>query len=1022
MLAHDRPLVERNRHGRVAMLCRAGMSGSEHDTDADTLVGPPVDHATLAGAPAGLDAAPRARRGGPLELAALRELGHYVLLDKLGEGAMGVVFAAYDKTLDRKVAIKLLRDGRGHHHDEDARRRMLREAQAMARLSHPNVAQIYEVGELADDGSTRASVSGEHAVFIVMEFIDGVTLSAWRKQRKRSVPDILAVFDAAGRGLAAAHAKGLVHRDFKPDNVMIRSDARVVVMDFGLARERGDETLDSPPRERPPLPDLAELLERSGTTTNSELSVDLTATGAMLGTPAYMSPEQFRGATSDAKSDQFSFCVALWEALNGARPFAGTQLGVLAHAVTSGHRAAPAADVPGWLIAALERGLAVEPAARWPSMEALLAALARDPTRRRRAWLIAGTTLALLGGLVGAARFVDARAEARTRAACADAARAIDATWNEEVQSQLAARVADTPLADGWSHTSAWMDEYAQTWTRTSERECLASEVEHTREARQHARVVACLDDARVAAEALVETWQGAEDRVIAHAATAVAGLPNLAACEDEAWLAQRVPPPDDPTTREQVSSLRGELERASALGLLGEYGPALVRARALLREAEALGYRPLVAEALVQVGELERRTGAIDDSRRTLERAGVVATGCAHDLVALRAATQLTSVVGWELSQHEQGSYWAALGEALLARLGLQGSVQEADLRASIGDLAWARGDYPSSLAAYEAALQLYERNLGPSHPDVARQHANIGYLLMEQGSYDDALRRFDDAIRVSEAALGPTHPRIGELLGYEVQALSHRDDNAEAAKVGERALALLEHALGPDHIDVAEALNNLGIAYIHLGRREDALAAHQRALAIIETTLGPEHLSNAAPLNSIGVISADLGHYDAALASYRRAVALVIEHAGPTHKDVANGLANIAQVHALRGEHETALADYERASSIYEQALGPTHPLNLAVEFALAHEYVALGREVEARAIYERLLVGDASDGEIELGRFEYAELCERMGERARAVEQAELALSRLRALGRGESKLAQRIAAWLAEHPVP
>src|SRR5690606_32000265 len=275
-----------------------------------------------------------------------RELGHYVLLDKLGEGGMGVVFAAYDRALDRKVAIKLLRAT-----GDEAQRRLIREAQAMARLSHPNVVQIYEIGELDDDGSTRAAVlagDGSRPVFIVMEFIDGQTLSAWRRQRRPSIAEILAVFDAAGRGLAAAHRKGLVHRDFKPDNVMIRSDARVVVMDFGLARERSE--LDGQPRA-PVLDDAV-----AGHST-SELSIDLTATGALLGTPAYMSPEQFAGAATDAKTDQFSFCVALWEALHGSRPFAGTSLAELAYSVTSGQRSAGSDTVPTWLSDAVARGL-----------------------------------------------------------------------------------------------------------------------------------------------------------------------------------------------------------------------------------------------------------------------------------------------------------------------------------------------------------------------------------------------------------------------------------------------------------------------------------------------------------------------------------------------------------------------------------------------------------------------------------------------------------------------------------------
>jgi serine/threonine protein kinase len=316
------------------------------------------------------------------------KLGRFHLLRELGAGAMGVVYAAYDEELDRRLAIKLLHTGIG---DTEGKARSLREAQAMARLSHPNVVQIYEVGLLADQ------------VFVAMEFIDGPTLGAYQRAHVCTPPELLRLYIQAGRGLAAAHAAGLVHRDFKPENVLVGTDERVRVGDFGLARAF-DAAGAAPPAEPlaarsnhasmspGPLPDLALGLAETAAPSSSLttaarsgnlLTSPMTLVGAVVGTPAYMSPEQHSGAALDARSDQFAFCAALYGALYGQRPFAGDRLPELVHNVLTGALRPPPADhsVPPWVFPILQRGLATAPDARWPGMDALLAELDRDPQR-----------------------------------------------------------------------------------------------------------------------------------------------------------------------------------------------------------------------------------------------------------------------------------------------------------------------------------------------------------------------------------------------------------------------------------------------------------------------------------------------------------------------------------------------------------------------------------------------------------------------------------------------------------------
>jgi formylglycine-generating enzyme required for sulfatase activity/predicted Ser/Thr protein kinase len=299
-------------------------------------------------------------------------LGRYLVLERLGAGAMGVVYAAYDQELDRKIAIKILRsqDGQGdkatHRHE-----RLVREAKAIAKLSHPNVVGIFDVGE------------HEGRVFLAMEYLGGGTLRDWLAAKKRSWRETVKMFVEVGQGLAAAHAEGLIHRDFKPDNVLLDKQGKPKVVDFGLVRLRS-AALEPSAGGITEVDATGELLPALSI---AETALgDLTRTGALTGTPAYMAPEQFLGKPIDARTDQFAFCVALYEAFYGERPFAGKTVMALAGAVTAGRLVETPndSDVPGWIRRTVLLGLATNPAQRYPSMAALLHALAADPVARRR--------------------------------------------------------------------------------------------------------------------------------------------------------------------------------------------------------------------------------------------------------------------------------------------------------------------------------------------------------------------------------------------------------------------------------------------------------------------------------------------------------------------------------------------------------------------------------------------------------------------------------------------------------------
>jgi eukaryotic-like serine/threonine-protein kinase len=322
---------------------------------------------------------------GPEILASGTRVGRYVVADLIGSGAMGTVYAAHDPDLDRKVAVKLLHAGAlSEAARQRVRARLLREAKAMARLSHPEVMTVYDVGAFGEQ------------LFVAMEYVDGGTLRRWRAERHRTYADVMDVYERAGSGLAAAHEAGLVHRDFKPDNVLVGRDGRVRVMDFGLARSVGrDDVAPGSSSDGEFAPELG------------CLSTTLTRTGTLLGTPAYMAPEQLRGEPANAQSDVFGFSVALYEALYGERPFGGSNMVELRAAIERGDVRPPPimTRVPGWVREVLLHGLRPLPEDRFASMRGLIDALraahvrAKRRARRAVAATVVGLVVTVSGGV-----------------------------------------------------------------------------------------------------------------------------------------------------------------------------------------------------------------------------------------------------------------------------------------------------------------------------------------------------------------------------------------------------------------------------------------------------------------------------------------------------------------------------------------------------------------------------------------------------------------------------------------------
>jgi len=901
--------------------------------------------------------------------------GRYVVLGLLGQGAMGVVLQAYDRELDRAVALKVLHRGLGERHTK----RLRREAQAMAKLSHPNVVQVYEVGEV--EGQT----------FVAMELVKGKTLREWMQQRPRpGWRECVELFVQVGAGLAAAHECGLVHRDFKPGNAIVDDKGRARVLDFGLARQ--DDEADEV---------SSEWLEKARTDSHAVVSLEtsLTATGTVLGTPAYMPPEQMDGLEADARSDQFSFCVSLYEAVYGERPYQGGSMDAIMMSVRTGSvRLTPkGSGVPVALRRALLRGLSVEPAQRWPSMAALLEELRRLVIPRRRRWMALGVSVGLVavGGGVGVTQAL------KWLNRCTGAHKELEEVWDEERSQEVKAAILGTelPYATGtWERVKLRLDDYASAWVSEHSETCEATHVRSEQSEEDMSLRMGCLRERKQHLQATVNELAQANATVVQNAVQAATGLPELDRCADVEALRAEVPPPEDRVIADQVDKLDELLVEVKAKEKAGKYKEGLKLADEVVEKGEALGYKPLMARAWSQQGLLRELTGDYKGATTALRHAY-------HTAVAQRMAAETADVsallmytLGYKLARHEEAGDWAEHAEphslaartddalatyhnsagmvaesqgkydearvhheqALAIRKKLLGS-DHADVAKSLGNLAnvaYMRGKYEEARIHYERALAILEEALGPDHPDVAKALCNLGSVAHAQGKYDEARAHYERALAIWEEALGPEHPDVAKALNnLGGLALSQGESDVARAHY-ERVLAIREKALGTEHPAVATALINLGgLAYVH-GRYDEARAHNERALALLEKALGPEHPDVARALGNLSNVALKQGKSEEARAHSERALAIKEKALGSEHPDVAKALDNLGRVEQSLGKYDEARAHSERALALLEKALGPEHQ-NVTVSLQSLGELAeSLGKYDEARQLYERWL----------------------------------------------------------------
>lgn len=739
-----------------------------------------------------------------------RMLDRYHILEEVGSGGMGVVYAAYDPGLDRKVALKVLHDrSESQAVRERAQRRLTREAQAMARLSHPNVITVHEVRTIDD------------RVFVSMEFVEGGTLGDWCHERKRSVEEIVKMFCAIGRGLAAAHAAGLVHRDIKPDNVLIGRDDRPRVTDFGLARpthSTGDPIAvadgEPPPDDESP-PDAAALR--------------LSRTKGLVGTPAYMPPEQLLLLPATPASDQFSFCVALFEALFGYRPFAGQSFGELSTNVLDGkiRDSHGETSVPRWLRQIVLRGLSREPEQRWPSMELLVEQLHSTPRRRKARLLVAGgLALAVLGGGLATSRVMSAPADP-----CEQQRDELRAQWTDGARGLTAAALSLGPTTYAKANAERvvrQLDDYVEQWSTSHHESCVAY---HRAEQSDEAFDLrsGCFDERRRELVALLDVLQQDDEGVRRHARQAVDQLVAVSSCNDLEALRSQVEPPDDAATRGRVQQLDTELARVRALVHAGQYEAARALANEVTANARAIGYAPAIARALFQRATAYDHAGdyaeAVDDLREAWPRA--LAAG--DDPLAAEAVVSLAKTLGHQLAEYELAALRMADAEAMIERVRRRNPRQADRLSVSLwfaqGRIELRHHRYDEALAQFRRALELAERNTDPSSLRVAAVLNATASARLARGDQQQALALYERVLEIRRQQLGPQHPETGHARNNAGLTLKNMGRLPEAADQLRQARTILEASLPLDHPSVA--MTRLNLAETLYGQRNHAEAA---------------------------------------------------------------------------------------------------------------------------------------------------------------------------------------------------
>jgi tetratricopeptide (TPR) repeat protein/predicted Ser/Thr protein kinase len=835
--------------------------------------------------------------------------GRYAVGDRLGEGGMAWVYLAYDVRLQRSVAVKILKA----HADGAAETRILREARAMAQLGHPNVLPVFDVGN--DEGRS----------FIVMEYVAGVTLRAWTTIAPRTRAELLRVLAGAARGLEAAHAAGFVHRDFKPANVMVDRTGRARVMDFGLVRNESSPS-------------------SSGTRTIGGVTVSLrgldrlTTTGTVMGTPAYMSPEQHGSDAVDARSDQYGFCVALYEALLGELPFtADTMAQLLARKWGGAAGLPPLARLPKAIAALVVRGLDPDPAARHRSMGEIAEVLERQAARVGRPWLVAGGIAAACGAAFWGAAFV------HRPVACDGGPERLAGVWDDGRREALVAALGSVDV--GFARTTAEatatrLDAWRSEWLAGYEDACTATHVRREQSPERLDARVACLNARRGEASALVDVLLDRPDRAtVEHAVDAVASLDARGGCD--------APDDDDavkldPALQSQADEVLATLAQVRSLDLAARYADATRVAADAVAAAARLDHAPLLAEAHLVRSRVRRDAGDPRGALADLDRAGALAVVGRDDALMRSIALDAIEIHADYLESAEQAKSFVTAGRAWIERAGAP-AVERSRFALGAASAERRAGDLEAAVSLATEAVAAIDREHGTSHPLADKARNVLALALSDQGRWDEARRWLTEVRELRIARLGGEHPHVAQAENSLASLAIDEGQYAAAKPLCEHAVEVGVAALGEQHPEVANYLVNRALAYEGLGDVEGALVDLRRAQAIQEATLGPEHAAVGRTLLNAGTIEVRTLGPLAASVTLERARSILTSALGDGHLHVEFAEAALGQVLQEAGRLDEARGHLERAVRKAEARTTMYDPHVLSLRLALvglAHE----------------------------------------------------------------------------------
>ncbi len=920
--------------------------------------------------------------------------GRYTVLSQLGEGGMGVVLSAYDAKLDRRVALKLM--GRWTSQAQQAESeqlRLLREAQAMARLSHPHVVTVYDTGWLEDG-----------RVFMAMEMVEGTTLRHWCRQEGRTWRQVLEAYVAAGRGLAAAHAVGLVHRDFKPDNVLVGQDGRVRVTDFGLARV-GTDLEEAPRPEATPSPPLWD--------------TPLTEPGTVPGTPKYMAPELLRGQPASARTDLYAFCVSLYEALYHQPPFPKRTAAGQSHAPPPRDATPPpsGSGVPSWVSQPVLQGLSYRPADRPASMDALLAALSRNPTRF---WLraLTVTTAVVLVAAAGTAAWL--RAAERSQR-CQGAPRLVG-LWDAPARQRLQQSFAATGrpyAADAAQGVLRSLDAYADGWARMYQESCEATHVHGAQPEPVLTLRMACLERHRQQLGGVVEALSQANDALVVQATEALETLPPLEDCADVETLQAGVSEQVDSGERQAVESLRRELARVCTLSRdEGRAQESVQTFDAAVARARKLPYPSVLMEALLmrcRHGHPFNPHAAVQACTETVW----LAQSLRQDRVAVEASAQVLSYqLG--IGSPEMVDFWRDHATSAMARV--KGDTRlEARLQHTLSHLLTMRGQGDQAREALARAVALTEAALQRAQGDVLRELSvleDLSSYYHDSHQYARSLELHQRYTQLLARVFGPNHPQVLSANVRQSRLMGLAGQMPQAVALMEDTFSRADQVLAAGHSMRQTLLNSVFLRQFSAG----LLTQAERTQALLWTQLEATTPSAAQPrltwLVNASQLALKRGQYAQALRYAEQAMeqckGLKLQH---THRE-AWAMSHAALALMKLGRLRESRAMLEQAVRQIERSAGTDSLEVISYRRDLARQWEAEGRHAQAlqlrQSALERMQQIEGEQGswlEREPMRLDVAQSLLHLGRAAEALAQLRQPVAQLQAgLGDQASEVLQ------------